>query len=142
MWTTDYTATTHLAPELVWSALRKLHTGELSYDGADVFVAHGPFAIGTELSVTPVGQDTMTSTIVELVDNERYADFTHFGTLSLLFRHTLVRTPEGGTVATHRLEIDGEGSDEVAPELGPQISGDFDTTMAALFDQAALLVTR
>lgn len=138
MWTTHYSATTGLPPAQVWSALRKLHTGELTYDGADVFEAHGPFAIGTELSVTPVGQNTMTSTIVELVENERYADTTRFGGLSLVFRHTL--EPDGaGTRVTHTLEIDGDGADEVGPELGPQISGDFPVTMSALFEQAALL---
>jgi hypothetical protein len=141
MWTTDYSATTELAPAEVWLALRKLHTGELSYDGADVFEAHGPFAIGTELSVTPVGQQTMTSMIVELVENERYADTTTFGGLSLLFRHTL--EPSGtGTAVTHTLEIAGEDADDVGPELGPQISGDFPATMAALFEQAALLAAK
>lgn len=137
MWSTEYSATTDVAPEVVWATLRRLHLGELDYPGADRFEPHGPFAVGTELSVTPAGQDTMTSTIVELIENERYADLTHFGGLSLLFRHTLVPAG-GGTTVTHRLEIDGEGADEVGPELGPQISGDFDETMAALFQQAAL----
>jgi hypothetical protein len=138
MWTTDYSATTELSPAQVWDTLRRLHMGELTYEGADRFEAHGPFAIGTELSVTPVGQDTMTSTIAELVENERYADTTSFGPLTLVFRHTL--EPQGtATRVTHTLEIDGEGGDEVGPELGPQISGDFPATMAALFEQAALL---
>ena len=138
MWTTDYTATTALSPARVWGALRGLHTGELRYEGADRFEAHGPFAIGTELSVTPVGQDTMTSTIIELVENERYADTTSFGGLTLVFRHTL--EPSGaGTAVTHTLQIGGEGADEIGPELGPQISGDFPAAMAGLFQQAALL---
>jgi hypothetical protein len=55
----------------------------------------------------------------------------------LTFRHTLVPTPEG-TRVTHRLEIDGEGADEVGPELGPQISGDFTESMDALLEQARL----
>ncbi|HEY2557303.1 MAG TPA: polyketide cyclase [Diaminobutyricibacter sp.] len=137
MWTTEHTAETTLDREAVWAALRDLHTGALRYDGADTFELHGPFAVGTELTVTPVGQDPFPSTIVDLVENETYADRTEFGTLVLTFRHTLVPTPDG-TRVTHRLEIDGEGADEVGPELGPQISGDFPESMDALFEQARL----
>ena len=135
MWSNEYSAETALAPEAVWTALEELHSGRLSYPGSDTFELHGPFAVGTEVSVTPAGQDTFRSTIVELVENERYADLTRFGRLELLFRHTLERLPSG-TRVTHRLEIDGDGVDEVGPELGPQISGDFDESMAALFEAA------
>lgn len=135
MWTTEYTATTPLPREVVWTALRELHSGRLTYPGADRFVLEGPFAVGSRIAVTPEGQQEMISTIVELVDNERYADVTEFGGISLLFRHTLESTDDG-TRVTHRLEISGDGADEVGPELGPQISGDFDSSMAALFEQA------
>jgi hypothetical protein len=135
MWTTEYTATTPLPREAVWTALRELHSGRLTYPGADRFVLDGPFAVGSRIAVTPEGQQEMISTIVELVENERYADVTEFGGISLLFRHTLESTDDG-TRVTHRLEISGDGADEVGPELGPQISGDFDSSMAALFEQA------
>lgn len=138
MWLTEYSVVTDLPPQRIWRAIEQLHTGQLSYEGADRFEPHGPFQEGTEISVTPVGQDTMTSTIVELVENERYADTTVFGDLVLLFRYTL--EAEGtGTRVTHSLEIDGKDAEIVGPELGPQISGDFPQTMDALLDQAARL---
>ena len=65
-----------------------------------------------------------------------YADRTVFGELTLTFRHTLAPTAEGGTAVTHTLEIDGEGSDAVGPELGPQIAGDFPVAMAELLRAA------
>ncbi|WP_345762296.1 polyketide cyclase [Diaminobutyricibacter sp. McL0608] len=135
MWTNEHTAETTLDRETVWAALRDLHTGTLTYEGADTFELQGPFAVGTELIVTPVGQDPFPSTIVDLVENETYADRTEFGTLVLTFRHTLVPI-DNGTRVTHRLEIDGEGADEVGAELGPQISADFPESMEALFDAA------
>jgi hypothetical protein len=137
MWTTEYSATTPLPVSQVWSAFRGLHMGELTHPGADLFEPHGPFAIGTELSVTPDGQETMLSTIVQLDDQQRYADITRYGALTLLFEHTFAAVGSG-TRVTHRLEIDGDGCDEIGPELGPQISGDFDETMVALFALAAL----
>jgi hypothetical protein len=138
MWSTEYAAETALQPAVVWAALQALHQGDLTYDGADEFVLHGPFAVGTKLSVTPVGQQTFDSTIVELTEGSVYADETVFGDLTLRFRHTLV--PSGtGTSVTHRLEIDGASADEVGPELGPQISGDFAESMQSLFGAAAEL---
>lgn len=136
MWSTEHTAETSLSPAAVWTALRALHEGRLAYDGSDEFVLHGPFAVGTRVSVTPEGQETFDSTIVDLVENETYADETVFGDLTLRFRHTLAPT-ENGTRVTHRLEIDGPSADEVGPELGPQISGDFPESMQSLFDAAA-----
>ena len=135
MWSNEYTAVSPLPARAIWAALKALHEGRLSYEGSDTFVLHGPFAIGTRVSVTPAGQETFESRIVDLVDNETYADETAFGDTKLLFRHTLVPV-DGGTRVTHRLEISGPSAAEVGPELGPQISGDFDASMAKLFEQA------
>ncbi|MGO4640908.1 polyketide cyclase [Mesorhizobium sp. 2RAF45] len=140
MWSNEYTAISSLPAAAVWNALKALHEGRLTYEGSDTFVLHGPFAKGTRVSVTPVGQDTFESTIVDLVDNFTYADETSFGDTKLLFRHTLVPV-EGGTQVTHRLEISGPSAAEVGPELGPQISGDFDASMAKLFEQAKEFAT-
>jgi uncharacterized protein YndB with AHSA1/START domain len=137
MWTNEHSAVTSLPPEAVWQALRSLHEGTLTYPGADHFELHGPFAVGTEVSVTPQGQETFQSRIVDLVENQTYADETTYGDVTLLFRHTLQPLDDGGTRVTHRLEISGPGADQVGPELGPQISGDFDESMAQLLHQAA-----
>ncbi|WP_028049262.1 polyketide cyclase [Cellulomonas sp. URHD0024] len=136
MWIAEHTAETDLSPETVWTALADLHRGALTYDGADHFELHGPFAVGSTVAVTPVGQGTFDSTIVDLVEPETYADLTSFGDITLLFRHTLVALDGGGTRVTHRLEIDGPSADQVGPELGPQISDDFGPSMRSLFDAA------
>jgi hypothetical protein len=137
MWTTEHTAETTLPPAAVWAALADLHRGELTYPGADVFELHGPFAVGSTLSVTPDGgPDTFESTIVDLVEERTYADRTAFGDVALLFRHTLTPLDDGGTRLTHRLEITGDGADTTGPELGPQISDDFPSSMAALLAAA------
>jgi hypothetical protein len=135
VYTTEYQAETEASPEQVWAALRALHSGHRFSDRSDLFELHGPFAVGTMLSVTPVGQDTLTSVIVELVENDCYADRTEFNGLTLTFRHTLART-ERGTLVTHQLTIDGEQANVVGPELGPQISGDFPEAMEDLFTAA------
>src|SRR4051794_22019290 len=135
MWTAEHTAETPLPPTVVWAALADLHRGALTYEGADAFELQGPFAVGSTVLVTPVGQGTFESTIVDLVEPKTYADRTSFGDVTLLFRHTLVAL-DGGTRVTHRLEIDGPSADELGPELGPQISGDFGESLAALLEAA------
>jgi hypothetical protein len=141
VWKTEYSAETSAAPAAVWGALHALHSGVALGENSDRFELHGPFAVGTELSVTPQGQDTMRSVITELVDSEVYADRTSFGGLTLLFRHTLQPLASGGTRITHQLEIDGGDADQVGPELGPQVSGDFPVAMGELVAAAERRVT-
>ncbi|MGH1549067.1 SRPBCC family protein [Leifsonia poae] len=136
MWTTRYTDTTAAPGSAVWAALRDLHSGIPLGPASDSFELHGPFAVGTTVTVTPQGQEAMTSTIVELDPDHVYADRTVFGELALTFRHTLQGRPDGGTEVTHTLEIDGPGADAVGPELGPQIAGDFPVAMAELLHAA------
>jgi hypothetical protein len=136
VWTTEHTATTDVSPAATWAALRDLHHGTALGENSDHFELHGPFAVGTEISVTPRGQGTMRSVITELDEGRVYADATTFGDLTLDFRHTLQPLPTGGTRISHQLTIRGTGADEVGPELGPQISADFPTAMAELIAAA------
>ncbi|MGX7678220.1 polyketide cyclase [Jatrophihabitans sp. DSM 45814] len=136
MWSTEYSTDTAVSPQQIWSALRALHTGTALSEASDRFEIHGPFAVGTEISVTPQGQDTFQSRITELVENEVYADQTSFGDVTLLFRHTLRDLGNGGTRITHQLEIDGAGADQAGPELGAQISADFPAAMQDLIAAA------
>jgi hypothetical protein len=136
MWSTRYAAETDATPGAVWAALRDLHSGMRLSEHSDAFELHGPFEVGTEISVTPQGQDTFRSVIVELEEPRVYADQTQFGDLLLTFRHTLAALPDGRTKVTHELKIDGAGADQAGPELGPQISGDFPVAMNDLFAAA------
>jgi hypothetical protein len=138
MWTTSYSAETSAAPSAVWNALRALHSGTPLGPDSDSFELHGPFAVGTQITVTPQGQESMDSVITELEPGRAYADQTVFGTLTLSFRHQLTPSaePTGGTSVAHTLQISGDGSDDIGPELGPQISGDFPVAMAELFAAA------
>jgi hypothetical protein len=136
MWTANFTAETSATSTDVWDALQSLHSGIALGPASDKFELHGPFAVGTEVTVTPQGQDAMKSIITELEPGCVYADQTSFGELLLTFRHQLQTTQAGGTVVTHTLEITGPGSDQVGPELGPQISGDFPIAMAELIASA------
>jgi hypothetical protein len=137
MWTTQHTAETDVTPSAVWAALVELHSGTPLGPNSDSFELHGPLAVGTQISITPQGQETMQSVIVELEQERVYADLTEFQGLRLLFRHTLTPTTAGGTRVTHELEIHGDDADQVGPDIGPQISADFPVAMGELIAAAS-----
>src|SRR6516165_12687579 len=111
MWSTEYSTETGLAAPAIWAALSDLHHGVALDGNSDRFELHGPFAVGTQLTVTPQGQGSFRSTITELTENQVYADRTEFGGLILTFRHRLGPLAGGGTQGTHQLMIAGEGAD-------------------------------
>lgn len=136
MWTTSYEATTSATPEAVWAALTALHSGTRLGPNSDAFKPNGPLAVGTTLTVTPQGQESMQSTVVEFEPGSLYADQTVFGDLTLTFRHRIVARADHGSRVTHTLEITGGSAEQVGPELGPQISEDFPVAMAELLAAA------
>lgn len=137
MWTHEHSAETALEPEQIWAVLADIDHWAVWDTSLESITLLGPFAVGTEVAMTPVGQDPIRSQIVEIVENERYVDRTAFGDVTLRFGHHLVRRPDGGTRIRHRLEIDGPGADRTGPELGPAITADFPGAMQALIRQAA-----
>src|ERR1700753_1886738 len=137
MWTHEYTAETAASPEAVWAVLRDLEQRPRSDTSMERVVPQGPFAAGTRVSMTPVGQETIVATIVAATEPAHYADRTDFAPVTLEFSHTLTRQPDGGTRITHRLEITGDGAAELGPQLGPEITADFPEAMARLLAGAA-----
>lgn len=142
MWRYEHSAQTPLSPEAVWRVLADIHDWA-SWDTsmADVRLL-GPFAVGSQIAMTPHGQEPIHSTIVEIDRNRRYADETAFGGLTLRFSHTLTPMESGGTRVVHGLTIDEPTAEATGPDLGAQITEDFPDAMAALLSRAAELAAR
>jgi hypothetical protein len=136
MWHTEHSIETALSAERLWETFVAIHTGRMTLPGGDTFVLQGPFTVGSQIAVTPAGQGTFVSEIVELAPAARYADRTLFDGLELTFRHTFTATA-AGTRITHELVVDGAAADEVGPALGGQISADFPEQLQALVAAAA-----
>jgi hypothetical protein len=137
MWVHEYTAETAVSPEAIWAVLSDLDRWPRWDTSMERVALQGPFAVGTQVSMTPVGQDPIVSTIVGLSAPEFYADRTDLGPVTLEFSHTLTRLGTGGTQITHRLEITGDGAAELGPQLGPEITADFPEAMDGLLACAA-----
>lgn len=136
MWAHEHTGETEANPEAVWRVLSNLDEWG-SWDTSLEWVRlQGPFAVGSRVVMKPLGQDPITSVIVEAVEDTLYADQTDMGGVTLRFSHSLQPLRTGGTRVVHRLEITGPAADQVGPELGPAITEDFPEAMEALLARA------
>lgn len=129
-WSHDHTLETGVAPEDIWATLRDLYTGTRLSERGDTIEIHGPFAVGTTLSVTPSGSDVVIGcTIVEVADGEVYAYRSEFTGLMITSRHSLTRLADGGTRITQHSTISGPRAETRGPQIGPRITEDHPDTM-------------
>ncbi len=136
-WSHDYTVDTTVSREDIWATLRDLYTGTKLSDRGDTIEIHGPFQVGTTLSVTPLGSDTVIGcTIVDLVDGETYAYRSEFNGLMITSRHTLTGLADGGTRITQHSTIAGPRAETVGPQIGPRITEDHPDAMNDLVTAA------
>ena len=132
MWTHEHVAETAVSAEAIWKVLSDIDGWARWDTSMETISIEGPFAVGTYVSMTPKGQESIRSVITDIRENELYADETDMGDVKLRFSHTLVRLPAGGTRVVHVLQITGPAADEVGPQLGPAITEDFPEAMDAL----------
>lgn len=137
MWTTEYTQSTDVAPEALWSLLRDVNGWGAWNAGIETIALDGPLAVGTSFRMTPPGEDTVTSTIAELEENRLLTDVTDMGELVIRVAHRLDPQPGGGTRVTYRVEVSGPAADSIGEDVGSSISADFPEVIAALVAAAA-----
>ena len=125
MWHYDETGETAASPADVWAVLSDLND-RASWDTSMESVRlDGPFAVGSTVTMKPIGQDPIRATIRDIVPNETYTRETDSGGVALQFRHTLPPRSDGGTSVRETLTITGPAADEIGPKLGPQLPAGF-----------------
>jgi hypothetical protein len=91
----------------------------------------GPFQRGSEIVMTPAGQDPVRLRLTEVVEPTVFVDEARVNGLVLRTSHRAEPT-DTGMLVTYRMEISGDGADQIGPEIGPAITADWPETMAAL----------
>lgn len=136
MWEYEHSVTTDTTAEAIW----RLYSDPSSWPAWDAGIEHmeldGPFAVGTTGRLTPVGQDSLPFTLIDVVQDRRFVDETHVAGLVLRFIHTLVPEQNGGTTVTHRVEITGSEADQLGPQIGPKVTAGIPETIETLVKQA------
>lgn len=136
MWTAEHSLETSAPPESIWRLWADV-PGWPEWNG-DLARAElvGGFAAGSTIRMTSLDGDVVELTIAEAREPDLFVDEAVLGGITV--RTTHVVEPAGGERRriVYRMEISGPDADRVAPELGPQISGDFPEVLAALAERA------
>jgi hypothetical protein len=136
MWATDHNIETSAAPEAIWRLWADV-PGWPEWNGdIERIELHGPFAAGSQILMTPIGQEPVELLIAEAVEFERFVDEAALGEIVVRTIHRAEPLEAQRTRVTYRMEITGPGADMLGPQIGPEISGDFPQTLAALVERA------
>ena len=136
MWSTEHNRETTPSPASVWRLWSDAATWPEWNADIERIEISGPFAAGSTISMTPIGQDTVELRIAEASEPRLSVDEADLGDVLIKTFHRVDSLGEGRSMVTYRMEISGPAADTVGPELGPRISEDFPETLAALTERA------
>jgi uncharacterized protein YndB with AHSA1/START domain len=132
VWATEHSVETSASPESVWRLWASVPAWpEWNADVASAELA-GEFAEGSTIRMVSHAGDVVELRIADAVEPTRFVDEADFGNVVVRTTHRTESVGAGRIRIVYRMEIDGPEADNVGPELGPQISGDFPEVLAAL----------
>ncbi|MFB7666021.1 SRPBCC family protein [Kitasatospora sp. NPDC056138] len=137
MWVYEHGIETDAAREAIWRLWADVENWGSWNAGIEKIEFQGPFTEGASITMTPPGEEPVALRVTEAREGELFTDEARFGGLVLSTTHRLVPLDREHTRVVYRMEITGEGADEVGPQIGPGITADWPETMAALVDLAA-----
>jgi uncharacterized protein YndB with AHSA1/START domain len=136
MWTNEHSVETSAAPENVWRLWADV-AGWPEWNGdIDRILLIGPFAAGSTIVMKPIGVEPVELRIAEAVQPELFVDEADMGEIVVRTTHRVRRIDSERVRVTYRMEITGPAADTLGPRVGPEISGDFPQTLAALVARA------
>ncbi|WP_416418816.1 polyketide cyclase [Paenarthrobacter aromaticivorans] len=136
MWDYEHSIETTAAPEGLWRLWTDVENWGSWNAEIERVEIDGPFAVGSQILMTPPGDDPIQLRIAEMVDGELFVDEARFDELLIRTAHRLDRLDGGRVRVVYRMEITGAGADQVGPEIGPAITADWPDTMASLVELA------
>jgi hypothetical protein len=136
MWANEHSIETSAAPEQIWRLWADV-SGWPTWNGdIERIELIGPFAAGSRILMTPIGQEPVELRIAETVEPERFVDEAELSEIVVRTIHRVERLDGERARVTYRMEITGAAADTLGPQIGPEISGDFPQTLAALVARA------
>jgi len=136
MWAAEHSIETSAAPEAIWRLWAAVDRWPEWNGDIERIELQGPFADGGRIVMTPIGDEPIELRIAEAVGPELFVDEAELGEIVVRTTHRVDRLDGGRARVTYRLEITGPAADALGPQIGPEISGDFPQTLAALVERA------
>jgi hypothetical protein len=136
MWANEHSVETSAGPEAIWRLWADV-PGWPAWNGdIERIELHGPFAAGSRIVMTPIGEEPVELRIAEAVEPELFVDEAELGEIVVRTIHRVEGLDNERARVTYRMEITGPAADTLGPQIGPEISGDFPQTLAALVERA------
>lgn len=136
MWEYEHGIETNATPEAIWRLWSDVENWGAWNSEIEKIEINGPFEAGTQILMTPPGDDPIPLVIAEAVENERFVDEARFGDLLLRTTHRIDPVEPDRNRVVYRMEITGDGAAEAGPQIGPGITADWPETMAVLVRMA------
>jgi hypothetical protein len=136
MWTTEHSIETTASPEAIWRLWSDVATWPEWNEDIEKIEISGPFAVGSTIAMTPIGQDTVELRIAEASEPHLFIDEAEFPDVVVRTVHRIDPVSGDRSKVIYRMEISGPAAGTVGPELGPQISSDFPETLSGLVERA------
>jgi hypothetical protein len=136
MWTIEHSIATTASPEAIWRLWSEVATWpDWNGDIARIEIS-GPFAVGSTISVTPVGGDTVELRIAEVSEPDLFVDEAGLGNAVVRTVHRIDPLGDGRRRISYRMRMTGPAAEKIGLHLGPQISSDFPAMLSALVERA------
>jgi Polyketide cyclase / dehydrase and lipid transport len=132
----EYTHETTATPQQIWRVWEDVEQWPTWKPDIEQIELSGPFAAGSRIVMKPITQEPVELQIAEANEPNRFVDEADLGQIVVRTTHRAERLDDKRTRITYRMEITGPQADTLGPEIGPQISGDFPQTLAALAERA------
>ena len=132
--TYTHTVEADVSAESIWSLYEDVTTWP-SWDAeAELITRDGPFATGSTGTMKFRGQDPLDYRLTRVEPLREFVDETPVGDVLVRVAHQLEPLDSGRLQITYDVEIDGP--EEQAQQIGPAITADFPATMASLIARA------
>ena len=128
MWAHEESIETTATPTQIWRLFSDVASWKKWNSGVKHIEIHGPFADGTTFSMQIPGGHILTSTLLDVKENESFSDKTVIKDTHVVVEHNIICRPSGQNLIRYRTVIDGPD----AEELGPMVTGDFKSVLTAL----------
>ena len=132
IWECEYDLVTTASPEAIWRLFCDVPGWKQWNAGIEEIVIDGPFEAGTTFKMTPPGQETFTSLLVDVKPLELFVDETRVGDLVVRVAHRIERMDGRGARVIYSVKAIGDG----AAEVGPMVSADFPQVLKRLSELA------
>jgi hypothetical protein len=136
MWETEHSIETSATQEEIWRLWADVAGWPAWNADIEQIELTGRFEAGSMIRMTPIGQEPIELRIVEAVEPELFVDEADLGEIVVRTIHRAERLDGKRVRVSYRMEITGPASDTLGPQIGPEISGDFPQTLAALVERA------